>query len=142
MSEEIDRFINRVTEKPVRLCLIELKKQVIHNELTLRRVSSKVKMFEEDLSALTSGVEHIERELAPEKIEQQILALKRIRDKAEARIARLTKSWNAIFARLDSSSFAEEIIEMKKLLQKWDKTRHFIFDEYKRMRKAVKSVQR
>jgi predicted nucleic acid-binding Zn-ribbon protein len=140
MSEEIDRFINRVAEKPVRLSLVELKKQVIHNELALRGVSSKVKMFEEELSALTSGVEHIERELAPERIEQQIQALKRIRDEAEARIARLTKSWNAIFARLDASSFAGEIMEMEKLLQKWDRTRHFIFNEYKRMRKAVKSV--
>jgi predicted nucleic acid-binding Zn-ribbon protein len=142
MSEEIDRFINRVTEKPVRLCLVELKKQVIHNELALQGVSSKVKMFEEELSALTSGVENIERELTPDKIEQQIVALKRIRDEAEARIARLTKNWNAIFARLGSSSFAEEIMEMEKLLQEWDRTRHFIFDEYKRMRKAVKSVQK
>lgn len=141
MSEEFDRLINKVTEKPVRLCLIELQRQVIGNKLTLQYLSSKVEIVERELLTIKKQVQIIEKGLSPENVSKEVEALRRIEAKVNHKIENLKKAWMPTLARLGSSTFKDEINELQKIVDRWDRTRRLIHKEYKKMRKALKTYR-
>jgi predicted nucleic acid-binding Zn-ribbon protein len=148
MIDTFKEFDQRVVtlEKNVRLCLIDIKTEVIANKLALRKIENDVALLRGEITKLNESLCAVDMKLSSEKLKEELAQIESLRENFVKDINRRKKEFlkavNLLTRRLNRPSLQQEIEELNDLTAKWDRIRHSIYDEYTKMSKALKSLKK